>query len=410
MNKIITAIFLIAVSIYINSCSPSKRFSNKENENVIDAEQMQIKNAISVLLADKINSTSLNFTTSIAIFDGNKKANINAGKLIKIENKNDRLSIKWNDNLYDCTYAEIISTDRNKLLNYGNKNYRGSFLLFCNHGDIQLINTLTLDDYLKSVVPSEMPIGNGHNYNEALKAFTICARTYAISKLNKNSNYDIYSDVRDQVYSGAKRENDLTNSIVDETQNMILTYQNRPAVIYYSSTCGGMTEDVQNVFSDEHIPYLVSIKDGEPANCSISPRFNWEEKISKQRFISSLFDAKLINDKTSTLINIQIKSRFASGRIDELQITYSEQGSENQISIYGNKIRSIIRNSNNGILFSSNFSVSFDGDEIILRGKGYGHGVGMCQWGAIAQSKRGINYKKILEFYFPGTKVEKIND
>ncbi len=85
-------------------------------------------------------------------------------------------------------------------------------------------------------------------------------------------------------------------------------------------------------------------------------------------------------------------------------------GTEKQISIFGNNIRGILRNSNEGILFSSNFTISISGDEIKLNGKGYGHGVGLCQWGAIGMSKRGINYKQILKSYFPGTEVEKIND
>ncbi len=137
---------------------------------------------------------------------------------------------------------------------------------------------------------------------------------------------------------------------------MILTYDDKPTVIYYSSTCGGKTENVKNVFSDEHIPYLISVKDGEPSNCSISPRYKWQERFTKEQFINRLLDADLIKDKNVSLTDIKIKSRFPSGRINELQISLDYFGNETQISIYGNNIRSIIKNSNNGILYSSNFT------------------------------------------------------
>ncbi len=311
---------------------------------------------------------------------------------------------------YEYPEVKIVCADQNRLLEFNSKTYKGILEVTCNENDIQIINKLSLDDYLKGVIPAEMPLGNGADYNEALKAFAICARTYALAKINKDKKFDIYSDVRDQAYGGASRENDLINRIINETKSMILTYNSEPATIYYSSTCGGTTEDAQNVFTDQQIPYLISVKDGDPPNCSISPRFKWKERLSKEEFIKRIVESKLIKDKNAILKDVKIKSRFLSGRINELEITYDSSGIESQISIYGNTIRSIIKNSNNGLLYSSNFTISSEGDEIVINGKGYGHGVGLCQWGAIAQSKRGVNFKDILALYFPGTKVEKIND
>ncbi len=406
------AAFLVSVVIilFINSCSPSKKFTNENEEKNIGLKLPIFKNEIRVLLAEKNNSIKLTETIPTLLIAGNHSVEIKPHEAIFVKTENYKMNIQLDDNSLECSKAEIVSTDKNKILNYDNRSYRGILQLVSNENNIQVINVLSLDDYIKGVIPAEMPLGNGTDYNEALKAFTICARTYALSKINKDNNFDIYSDVRDQAYNGASRENDLINEIITETKDMILTYEDKPAVIYYSSTCGGRTEDAQNVFSDEHISYLISIKDGEPPNCSISPRFTWEEKFSKKEFINRLIDADLIKSKNIFLKNIQVKSRFSSGRINELQITFDDNGNENQISLYGNNIRSVIKKSNNGILYSNNFTVSFNKDEIILNGKGFGHGVGLCQWGAIAQSKRGVNYRKILDLYFPGTKVEKIND
>ncbi len=326
MNKIITAILLFAGLLIINSCSPSKKFTTEDNESVIDFELPKFNNSIRVLLSESVSSLSLKFNTSIVILENDNKINIQAGKLIDITSENKKLKINANNNQYTCSNLEIQSSERNQLLDYRHRNYYGNFFIKYYEGRILLINILELDNYLKGVIPSEMPLGNGHNYNEALKAFTICARTYALSKLNNKNNFDVYSDVRDQVYRGNLRENDLTDKIIDETRDMILTYKNKPAIIYYSSTCGGRTEDAQNVFSEKHIPYLISQIDGEPANCSISPRFIWEVSFSKQEILEKLVDANLIKNKNVSLIDLRIINRFPSGRINELQIIYSENG------------------------------------------------------------------------------------
>ncbi len=411
MNKYFAAFFLFIGIIFLNnSCSPSKKFTNENEENKIELNQQTFKNEIRVLLSEKYNSVNLTETVPVLLLAGNQSIKIKPNQVIFVKNENDKLYIEVNDKSLECSNVEIVSVNESKLLSYDNRTYRGILEIKSNENNIQVINVLSLDDYIKGVIPAEMPLGNGTDYNEALKAFAICARTYTLSKINKDNDFDVYSDVRDQAYEGAARENDLINKIIDDTKYMILTYGEEPAVIYYSSTCGGKTEDVQNVFSNQHIPYLISIKDGEPPNCSISPRFTWEEKFSKEEFINHLVDAELIKNKNVAIKDIQIKSRFSSGRINELQIIIDDNNTENRISLYGNDIRSVIRNSNNGILYSNNFTISIKGDEIILKGKGFGHGVGLCQWGAIAQSKRGVNYKKILEFYFPGTKIEKIND
>ena len=406
------AVFLLSIFtiLFISSCSPSKKFTNENGKDIIEVKLPTIKNEIRVLLAEKNTSLTLYQKTTAILFTDEHKIRINPNESILIKNENNKLKIRINDKVLECSKTEIVCADKNNSLNYDNRNYTGILQLASDENNIQVINILALDDYLKGVIPAEMPLGNGTDYNEALKAFAICARTYALSRINKENNFDVYSDVRDQAYGGAAQENDLINKIINDTKDMILTYDDKPAIIYYSSTCGGRTEDAQNVFTDEQIPYLISIKDGEPPNCSISPRFNWQVKFSKEDFINYLMDAELIKNENVSLKGIKIKSRFPSGRINELQITFNENGIENHVSLYGNNIRSIIKNSNNGILYSNNFTVSINRDEIILNGKGFGHGVGLCQWGAIAQSKRGVNYKKILNFYFPGTRVEKIND
>jgi stage II sporulation protein D len=109
---------------------------------------------------------------------------------------------------------------------------------------------------------------------------------------------------------------------------------------------------------------------------------------------------------------MSVISRFSSGRVDELEINVvSDDGKEKSVIIRGNEIRSIIRNSNGkSILWSTMFDVSLKSDYVILSGNGFGHGVGLCQWGAISLSHKGWDYSEILNHYYPGTVTEKVND
>ncbi len=224
--------------------------------------------------------------------------------------------------------------------------------------------------------------------------------------------FDIYADTRDQVFGGSGKGNQLSDKAVDETKGMILTYDGNPAIIYYHSTCGGMTENVKNVFGKKDLPYLRGIKDGDIAYCKESPRFSWEENYSPRTFINRLYNAKLITDTNYELKKIHIASRFESGRINELQILLNDKkNNPKMLSIYGNGIRSIIRNSDNSsILRSTACNITFNGSNITITGNGFGHGVGLCQWGSMYLSAHGKNYEQILSHYYPGTTITLLDD
>ena len=235
-----------------------------------------------------------------------------------------------------------------------------------------------------------MPIGRKEENLEALKALAICIRTYAVNKIEDGKFYfDIYADTRDQVYGG-----------IDA------------ATIFYHSTCGGFTESSENVFTTTQIPYLESIKDGDDPNCKISPRFSWQEKYTKKLIVDRLKNNSLPDDQDYTLDDVSVISRFGSGRVNELELDLEdENGEDKSLIIKGNEIRSIIRTADGkNILWSTMFEVSINSDYVILSGKGFGHGVGLCQWGAIALSQNRWSYTGILEHYFPGTTVEGIYD
>ena len=350
--------------------------------------------------------------SNIFLNEDNKIAELNKGDNIQFIANSHKLNVKVGRKNFSGKYFQLVPAD-GELIIFKGKTYKGSLRIAAFGNFVDIINFINLEDYVKGVIAKEMPLGNGNENYEALKAFAICVRTYALKKMNKgNGLFDIFPDTRDQVYGGKSSEESISNKAVDETEGIILVYDDKPATIYYYSTCGGLSENVENVFSHSHLPYLTSVKDGEEPYCNISPRFEWEEVYTESQFIKKLYNAKLIDNKNYSIEDIRIESRFESGRVNNLKILLDGKNSSKEINLYGNEIRSKIRTTDKNLsLWSIMFNVTVRGNgNINIIGKGFGHGVGLCQWGAIGQSRSGIDFKNILEHYYPGTILGRIND
>ena len=424
LSKLILFQLLIA-HIFLLSCSPAKRFT--ENEQKPDkVETTEVVNStkesgsdfdyseIRVSMQGLIPAESLLMGSSIELYDENKKiAFVKSGNTINCFYEDGQAKLVISDQSFLGEKFTLSSANNDDIIKLNGKRYRGKIKILVSGNSISIINALSLEDYVKGVLAKEMPTGKGTENLEALKALAVCVRTYAIQKMKDGKVYfDIYADTRDQVYGGVDDESPITNEATDETQNLILKYDGNPAIIFYHSTCGGYTESAENVFTKEPIPYLITVKDGDEPNCVISPRFNWEEKYSRELIIDRLKNYSLIENKNYTLEDISVISRFNSGRVKELEINLiDDSGDEQLLVLRGNEIRSIIRNADGkSILWSNMFDVSTYSNYIILTGKGFGHGVGLCQWGAISLSKKGWSYDEILSHYYPGTNTERIND
>ncbi len=145
-------------------------------------------------------------------------------------------------------------------LRLNDRSYRGIFQLKNTGRGLALINILNLEDYLKGVVPLEMSPGT-FNALEALKAQAVAARTYALKHIGRNSSlgFDLTDTQSSQVYGGLSAEHPLSNRAVEETAGEVITYKNELINALYTSTCGGMTEDAENIFSGRPVPYLKSV-------------------------------------------------------------------------------------------------------------------------------------------------------
>jgi stage II sporulation protein D len=401
-------LFLLIISLLLSGCASTEKFSSKSS-----AESSLFKSEVRVLLNEQGNSFSFKAASTLNLFDENfrKIAEIRKGNTLHFAVSKSGITLTINKKNYQKKFF-ILSAAESQTLTIQNKKYKGFVKISGNGNKLLTVNHLTLDDYLKGVLPSEMPAGKGNDYFEALKAFAISARTFTLKKIEQSryKDFDLHSDVRDQVYGGASGEKEIFNRAIHETSNLILAYNNSTASIFYHSTCGGYTEAVANVFSGDPVPYITGVKDGEISFCSISPRYEWEEIFSADEIVKRLFNASLINHQNFTLNNIEVISRFPSGRVNELRITLSDKaGKKEAVKIFGNNIRFVIRNAgNNGILRSNFFDVHQSALNIIIKGKGAGHGAGMCQWGAIYMSTAGKNYKEIIAHYFPSLKIKKL--
>lgn len=390
-------------------CSSSKRFTS---DNKLEFNE---SNTIRVLLNNTSSELEISVNDVIFISDDTKSlAKVSSGNKLKFSIASEKLILKIDDKEFSSDKFFLIPPEETEIIKVDGKKFRGRIIISIVASEIKIVNQIGLEDYVKGVMTREMPIGQGtENYN-ALKAFSICTRTYAYNKINENKLFfDIYPDTRDQVYGGVEGETVYTNKIVDETSGQILFYDNQPATMFYHSTCGGQTENVENVFSKSNIPYLSGIKDGDEPFCKISPRYEWVENYSESNFIEQLYKAKLIESTNYKISDLRIKSRFNSGRVNELDIILNDNEEiQKTIFLIGNQIRSIIRSSNDkSILKSTLFDITIDSkNNVVISGKGNGHGVGLCQWGAIGQSKKGIDFKEILNHYFPGTRLKSIYD
>ncbi len=268
--------------------------------------------------------------------------------------------------------------------------YKGAIELWKGSDGYFLINVVELEDYVKGVVASEV----GINWPiEALKAQAVLARTYAVAHILRNRTrnfYDVTSSVFHQVYKGDVASEEVDKA-VKETKGEILTFNREPIMAYYHACSVEKTEDPKEVFGREY-PYLQSVE----VPFTPSPYNIWERKVA-----FDLLEKVLQIDKIK---DVEIISYTNTGRIKELKFT----NGKNSRIIKANELRRLLKWTVLPSTMITNMRVENDG--VIFEGRGYGHGVGMCQWCAFQMAQEGRNYKDILQHFYPGTVLSKINE
>ncbi len=255
------------------------------------------------------------------------------------------------------------------------------------------IETIPLEEYVMGVVAGEMPVSFKE---EALKAQAVAARSYIMYKIkhNKKEDYDVVDTILNQVYIDDESlrqkwgnkynvNKEKIEKAVQETAYQYITYNGEIADALFFSTSSGYTENSQDVFSSE-VHYLQSVKSDWD---KISPVFS-----EQTEFIYDDFCKKLqISD--CNIINIDILDKTQSGRVNKLRV--------NNKDFTGSQFVKLLS------LRSINFTITID-KTIIITTKGYGHGVGMSQYGAEGMARAGYTYDQIIKYYYTDVKIEKI--
>ena len=312
----------------------------------------------------------------------------------------------------------FTATDPRAPLWLNGKAYRGVGEVLRDRSGLTVVNRLGLESYLLGVVSAEMGRRSPAE-QAALRAQAVVSRTYALRNLRRwrSEGFDLYGTVADQAYGGVAAETAEGRAAVSETRGRVLTYNGGVIEAFYFSTCGGRTAEGYEVFRSAVRPYLRSVSDlneGGSAYCSISPRYRWREEWSGealratlQRNLSPVAGAG--SALIGTVTDVRVTQRSASGRADQLSIAMG--GTEVRVDGHA-RIRQVLRPPGGQQLRSTAFSLIATGagrnvTNLIIDGTGAGHGVGLCQWGAVGRARAGQDYQQILAAYYPGTRLER---
>jgi SpoIID/LytB domain protein len=255
-------------------------------------------------------------------------------------------------------------------------------------GALSAINFVDLEDYLLSVVPSEMP---SKWPEEALKAQAIGARSYAVANIGKHGkdDYDVRSTVEDQVYLGITSESEATNIAVAKTEGLVLKNKGQVISAFFHSTSGGSTERAEVVWG-KSLPFLKSVPDYD----DLSPHFCWQRKFSPSELENAITKSTAYD--IGKLLTLMVVARSLSQRSTATLLA----GTNASHLVDGETLRRVLR------LPSTIFNVTCDNGNYVFCGRGFGHGLGMSQWGARALAKQGYNAAQILAYYYKDVSVE----
>lgn len=257
------------------------------------------------------------------------------------------------------------------------------------------IDSIPFEEYIVGVLAGEMPI---YFDKEAFKAQAVAARSYVLKKMeqNKEQDYDVVDTVMNQVYLDdatlkekwkdkyEEKNNKIKQAIV-ETKGEYMTYNNEVIEAFFFSTSTGKTENSGEVFQTQ-LPYLKSVDSAWDEE--VSPVFSQDNNLSLEEFYQKL------NIEYNPNLKIEITKTTSTGRIKELKINNHEF-----------KANDIYQKLN---LRSTFFDIKQKDNQVEITTKGYGHGVGMSQYGALAMAKKGYKYQDILKYYYQGVEIKKL--
>jgi stage II sporulation protein D len=273
--------------------------------------------------------------------------------------------------------------------------YRGRLEVHRLNGGLTAVNVVDLEDYLQGVVKDEIPPGWPA---EAAKAMAVAARTYAVHRLQQNPGalFHLRATTASQVYGGAGNEDARTSWAVQETRGKILTFGGEPVAAFYHSCSGGTTEDAVDVFGLS-FDTVVGVRDDFSLGC---PHVLWVERLTPAQIERSLAQA---GHRVSAIRDIQALVRSRTGRIMQIAIDHRA----GRLTLEGRRFREAV---GNDIIRSTDFEVRSDSKSFTFVGRGWGHGVGLSQWGAKEMADLAYQHQDILKFYYPLAQISTLRE
>jgi SpoIID/LytB domain protein len=412
------------------------------NEEIFPQKLSSTEPEVRVRIIDSLKELMISFHGRWNMSAGNKSELFSdTSGLVLFSLKDGNIQIKKNDEQIDTGVKKISITpisDTNDIIiknvPYGkgwwwegkeDRVYEGEIYIYAAiENYLEVVVKLPLEEYLKGVVPYEM--GNDSPL-ESLKAQAVAARSEAVIALTSNlysgEHYNLTSDVECQVFSGNKKRTALTDKAVVETRGIILSEDRYPINAYYASNCGGHSELIENVWPDRPAPksYNVAFKDDkERSTLDLSTEnrvrkwinsqpevfcnpnlgtelppwsqknFRWKKELD----VASISKMIAGEKNLGSLIEIKPLKRGISGRMYQARFIFEKDS----FDVMGELAIRLLWHPS---LRSACFVVDKIDDMFVLNGAGWGHGVGMCQSGAVAQAKQGLRFRSILQHYYP---------
>lgn len=296
-----------------------------------------------------------------------------------------------------CHRGLSAETDLSSHIQLNDRCYRGRVEVYRENGKggLLAINVVDIEEYLRGVIREEIspewPL-------EALKAQAVVARTFALRQFldNPQELFHLRSTTDSQLYAGRQAEDHRSDLAVEETAGLVLAFQGKTIPAFYHAACGGHTEDAADVWSYNH----ASLQGVPCAYCKFYPVYSWQASLKSREIRQSLarwgYQAGEVEAITPLL-------RSKTHRILQLEIKHTL----GRMLMEGKRLRQILGYDR---IRSTNFSVRRENGSFTFSGRGWGHGVGLCQWGAKGMADRAFRYEMILEHYYPGTRLSRIEE
>lgn len=341
---------------------------------------------------------------SLTITPAGGKATVQTGssKTITLA-ANTAAAIRWQDGAFlvgrEKLRSEVLvirPAAKAGELSLDGRRYRGALELRHKGGGLTAVNIVPVDDYLRSVVPEEMPVDWPA---EAIKAQSVAARSFALASRGRHAGegYDLCTTTHCQLYTGTAAEKSASNAAIKATRGEVLTYGGKPIEALFHTDSGGMTENSEDVWGS-HVPYLRAAKD------TPTKTMPWTKTISRADLERKLAAKGHDIGKVRSLalsplaIGRAAKDRTASGRVKTMTV----KGTKGTATLSGTTWRSLLG------LKSTLFDAKLAKDMVTFTGYGSGHGLGISQWGAERMAAKGKSYADILHHYYTGITLQQL--